>query len=168
MYAARKRNKQDDCDRKSHLLNKLVSSSTRTITKVHNETKHNVISWSYDVQGHVHKCQTGVERYCELANKTVDALHTVSMPCLDDHQVKKGGIGNSGRLVWSLFANRVDCILLRIGRHDILRTVSCLARHVTQWNRTWDRRSARQMSYHHHTGNYRQYCHVGNKASECK
>ena len=98
MYAARKRNKQDDCDRKSDLLNKLVSSSTRTITKFHNETKHNVISWSYDVQGHVHKSQTCVEPYCERANKTADTLHTVSMPCLDDHQVKKEELETVGEL----------------------------------------------------------------------
>ena len=24
------------------------------------------------------------------------------------------------------------------------------------------------ISYIHHTGNYKQYCHVGNKANECK
>ena len=29
-----------------------------------------------------------VERYCELAHKTVDQLRKISTPCFDDHQVK--------------------------------------------------------------------------------
>ena len=41
-----------------------------------------ISSWSYDVEGHAKKC---VERYCELANKTIQQLYKVSTPCIDDH-----------------------------------------------------------------------------------
>ena len=34
-------------------------------------------SWSYDMAGHAKKW---VERYCELANKTIQQLHKVSTP----------------------------------------------------------------------------------------
>ena len=45
----------------------------------------NITAWSYDVEGHAQKC---VERFCELAHKTVDQLQKDSKPCLEDHQVK--------------------------------------------------------------------------------
>ena len=35
-----------------------------------------ISSWSYDLEGHAKKC---VERYCALANKTTQQLHTVSI-----------------------------------------------------------------------------------------
>ena len=47
-------------------------------------------AWSYDMEGHARKC---VERYCVLANKKTEQLYKVSSPCLDDHQIKKGRIG---------------------------------------------------------------------------
>ena len=44
-----------------------------------------ISSWSYDMEGHAKK---GVERYCELANKTTQQLYKVSTPCIDDHHFK--------------------------------------------------------------------------------
>ena len=41
-----------------------------------------ISSWSYDLAGHAKKC---VERYCQLANKTIQQLYKVSTPCIDDH-----------------------------------------------------------------------------------
>ena len=38
------------------------------------------------MEGNAKKC---VERYCELANKTTQQLHTVATPCLDDHHFKE-------------------------------------------------------------------------------
>ena len=43
-----------------------------------------------------------------------------------------------------------------------------LARAVTKWTRACDRRSARLISYFHHTNDDRQYCHVGNTAQHCR
>ena len=36
-------------------------------------------SWSYNKEGHAKKC---VERYCELANKTIQQLYKVATPCM--------------------------------------------------------------------------------------
>ena len=42
-------------------------------------------SWSYDMESCKEMC---VERYCELANKTTQQLHKLSIPCIDDHHFK--------------------------------------------------------------------------------
>ena len=41
------------------------------------KSEANISSWSYDMEGHAKKC---VDRYCELANKTTQQLHTVESP----------------------------------------------------------------------------------------
>ena len=46
------------------------------------------IACSYDMEGHAMK---SVERYCDLANKTVEQLLKVFTPCLDDHLFKEEG-----------------------------------------------------------------------------
>ena len=51
---------------KQDLLTKLVSSSTSTITKFNTDFKNDVVSPSYDTQGHAQKY---VERYCELKSR---------------------------------------------------------------------------------------------------
>ena len=62
------------------------------------------------MEGHAKKC---VERYCELANKTVEQLFQVSTPCLDDHQFKKEEMETVGDL--SKVCNHivVQCLYLR-------------------------------------------------------
>ena len=91
--------------------------------------------------GHAKKC---VERFCELANKTTQQLYKVSTPCIDDHhfeeEMKSGGL-------WS---------------------VNKLARSITKWTKACDKRLNRLISYIHHTCEYRQYCHVGNTAKQCR
>ena len=47
------------------------------------------------MEGHAQQC---AERYCELANKKVEQLYTVSHPCLDDHQFKKEELESVGEL----------------------------------------------------------------------
>ena len=42
------------------------------------------VAWSYDMQGHAHKC---VERYCELANKKTALVQ--SLNSLHDHRFKR-------------------------------------------------------------------------------
>ena len=58
--------------------------------------------------------------------------------------------------------------LARIGRPDILWSVNKLARAVTKWTRACDKRLARLISYIHHTSEFKQYCHVGNTAQQCR
>ena len=62
----------------------------------------------------------------------------------------------------------VKCLYLaRIGRPDILWSVNKLARSITKWTKTCDKRLNRLISYIHHTSEYKQYCHVGNTAKQC-
>ena len=61
------------------------------------------------------------------------------------------------------------CIYLaRIGRPDILWSVNKLARSITEWTKACDKRLSRLISYIHHTCDYKQYCHVGNTAKQCR
>ena len=43
-----------------------------------------------------------------------------------------------------------------------------LARASTTWTRACDKRSARLISCIHHTSEFKQYCHVGNTAQQCR
>ena len=58
--------------------------------------------------------------------------------------------------------------LARIGRLDILWSVNMLARSIKKWTKACDKRLNRLISYGHHTCEYRQYCHVGNAAKQCR
>ena len=62
-----------------------------------------------------------------------------------------------------------QCLYLaRIGRPDILWSVNKLARSIRKWTKACDKRLNRLISYIHHTCEYRQYCHVGNIAKQCR
>ena len=58
--------------------------------------------------------------------------------------------------------------MARIGRPDILWSVNKLARSITKWTKACDKRLNRLISYIHHTSEYKQYCHVGNTAKQCR
>ena len=58
--------------------------------------------------------------------------------------------------------------LTRIGRPEILWSVNKLASSITKWTRNCDKRLNRLISYIHHTSEYKQYCHVGNTAKQCR
>ena len=63
----------------------------------------------------------------------------------------------------------LKCLYLaRIGRPDILWSVNKLARSITKWTKACDKRLNRLISYIHHTCDYKQYCHVGNTAKQCR
>ena len=99
-----------------------------------------------------------------------EQLHTVSTPlCFEDHTFKKRELETVGDL--SDVCSRIvfKCVYLaRNGGPDILWSVHKLARAVTKWTRACDRRSARLISYIHHTNDYRQCCHVGSTAQHCR
>ena len=118
------------------------------------------------MEGHAKKC---VERSCELANKTTQQLYKVSTPCIDDHHFKEEEIKFVGDLSQVCSQIVLKCLYLaRIGRPDILWSVNKLARSITKWTRACDKRLIRLLSYIHHTCEYRQYCHVGNTAKQCR
>ena len=123
-------------------------------------------SWFYDMEGHAKKC---VERYCELANKTTQQLYKVSTPCIDDHHFKEEELESVGELSKVCFQMVLKCLCLaRTGRPDILWSVHKLARSITKWSKSCDTRLNRLISYIHHKCEYRQYCHVGNTAKQCR
>ena len=114
------------------------------------------------MEGHAKKC---VERHCELANRTTQQLCKVSTPCIDDHHFEEE------ELKLSKVCSKIvlKCLYLaRIGRPDILWSVNKLARSVTKWTKACDKRLSRLISYIHHTCEYKQYCHVGNTAKQCR
>ena len=55
----------------------------------------------------------------------------------------------------------LKCLYLaRIGRPDIPWSVNKLARSITKWSKSCDKRLSRLISNIHHTCEYKQYCHV--------
>ena len=116
--------------------------------------------------GHAKKC---VERYCELANKTKQQLYKLSTPCIDDHHFKEEEMKSVGELSKVCSQIVLRCLYLaRIGRPDIQWSVNKLARSMTKWTRTCDKRLNRLISNIHHTCEYKQYCYVGNTAKQCR
>ena len=110
-----------------------------------------------------------MERYCELANKTTQQLYKVSTPCIDDHHFKEEEMKSVGELSHVCSQIVLKCLYLaRIGRPDILWSVNKFARSITKWTKACDKRLNRLISYIHHTCEYKQYCHVGNTAKQCR
>ena len=63
----------------------------------------------------------------------------------------------------------LKCIYLaRMGRLDIIWSVNKQARAITKWNKSRDKRLACLIAYIHHTCEFKQYCHVGNSAQQCR
>ena len=124
-----------------------------------------VSSWSCDMEGHAKKC---VARCCELANRTTQQLHKVSTPCVDDHHFKEEELKSVGELSTVCSQIILKCwYLARIGRPDIIWSVKN-ARSITKWTKACYKRLNRLISYIHHTCEYKQYCHVGNTAKQCR
>ena len=118
------------------------------------------------MEGHAKKC---VERHCELANRTTQQLYKVSTPCIDDHHFKEEEMKSVGELSNTCSQIVLKCLYLaRIGRPDILWSVNKLARSITKWTKACDKRLNRLISYIHHTCEYKQYCHVGKTAKQCR
>ena len=117
-------------------------------------------------EGHAQTCG---ERSFELAEKKTEQLHKVSTPCLDAHHFKKEELETVGDLSNVCSQIVLTCLFLaRIGGPGILWSVNKLARALTKLRRVCDRRSARLISYIHHTHDERQYCRVGNTAQHCR
>ena len=101
--------------------------------------------------------------------KTTQQLYKVSTPCIDDHHFKEEETKSVGELSSTCSQIVLKCLYLaRIGRPDILWSVNKLARSITKWTKACDKRLNRLISYIHHTSEYKQYCHVGNTAKQCR
>ena len=118
------------------------------------------------MEGHAKKC---VKRYCELANKTTQQLYKVPTPCIDDHRFKEEELKSVGELSKVCSQIVLKCSnLARIGRPHIPWSVNKLARSITKWTKSSDKRFSRLISYIHHTCEYKQCCHVGNTTKQCR
>ena len=116
--------------------------------------------------GHANQC---VERHCELANKTIQQLFKVSCPCIDDHHFKEEERKSVGELSNTCSQIVLKCLYLaRIGEFAILWSVNKFARSITKWTKACVKRLNRLVSYAHHTSEYKQHCHVGNTAKQCR
>ena len=158
------RNKQRYCGQLQNHIR--IANFQGRIRKIPFPQNIRISSWSNDMAGHAQKC---VERYCELANKTIQQLYKVSTPCIDDHHFKEEETKSFGELSNTCSQSVLKCLYLaRIGRPDMLRSVNKLARSITKWTKACDKRLNRLISYFHHTSEYKQYYHVGNTAKQCR
>ena len=82
-----------------------------------------------------------MERYCGLANKTIQQLYKISTPCIEDHHFKEEEMKSVGELskVCSQIALK-GFLLARIGRRGILWSVNKFARSITKWTKACDKR----------------------------
>ena len=87
---------------------------------------------------------------------------------MDDHQFKEENesVGDLSAVCSQIVLKCQH--LASIGRLDILWSVNKVARAVTKWTNSCDKRLARLISYIHHTSEYTQYCLVGNTAQQCR
>ena len=126
-----------------------------------------ISSWSYDMVGHAKKC---MERYCEVGKQDDSANSTkylLRASMTTTSKKKKQNLLENCQTHALKFV--LKCLYLaRIGRPDILWSVNKLARAITKWTKACDKRLNRLFSYIHHTSEYKQYCHVGNTAKQCR
>ena len=110
-----------------------------------------------------------VQRSAQEQRRWKIVAYKVSTPCIDDHYFKEEELKSVGELSKVCSSIVLKCLYLaRIGRLDILWSVNKLARSITKWTKACDKRLSRLISYTHHTCEYRQYCHVGNTAKQCR
>ena len=101
--------------------------------------------------------------------RRLNKLYTASTPCIDDHYFKEEETKSVGELSQVCSQIVLKCFhLARNGRPDIFWSVNKLARSIIKWTKACDKRLNRLISYIHHTSEYKQYCHVGNTAKQCR
>ena len=83
--------------------------SARATEKLPSSANLSISSWSHDMEGHAKKC---VERYCELANKTIQQLYKVSTPCIGDHHLKEEEMKSCWRIVNGVLSNCSEMLIL--------------------------------------------------------
>ena len=92
----------------------------------------------------------------------------LSSNCTKSQQFKeeRGFVGEVSKVCSQIV---LKCLYLaRIGRPDNQWSVNTLARAVTKWTRACDKRLVRLISEKRHTSEFKQYCHAGNTAHQCR
>ena len=115
------------------------------------------------MKGHAEK---SVERYCELAHKSVEQLSEVCTPCMDDHQLTKDDFEIVRELadVCPQLGTNVFTLHESVDQTPHGQSMHWLEL-SPKWNRACEKRLARLISYLKCTSSHRQFCHVGD---ECK
>ena len=86
----------------------------------------------------------------------------LSIPCFDDRHFKEEELKCIGKFSNTCSQIFLKCLYLaRIGRPDILWSVNKLARSITKWAKTCDKRLNRLISHIHHTCECKHDCHAG-------
>ena len=84
--------------------------------------------------------------------KTTQQLHKVSTSCMNDHHFKEEKLKSVGGLSKVCSQIVLKCLYwARVGRPDILQSVTKLARSITKWTKACDKRLPRLISYIHIT-----------------
>ena len=96
------------------------------------------------------------------------ALQSInSMPWRPSFQRRR--IEIRGRIVKIMLSNCSEMLLLgTYWTTDIPWSVNKLSRSITKWAKACDKRLSRLISCIHHTSEYKQYCHVGSTAKQCR
>ena len=124
------------------------------------------VAWSYDMEGHGQKM-----RWATLWTSKQESGAKVQSfkPLFGWSSIQAGGTRISWRNVRSLLTN---CLEMPVHGtnwttwHSVAGQQACEISH--KWTQARDRRSARLISYIHHTNDFRQFCHVGNTAQHCR
>ena len=118
---------------------------------------------------HGGSCQEMCGTILWVGKQKTQQFYKVPTPCLHDHHFKEEELKSAGELSNICSQIVLKCLYLaRIGRPDILWSVNKLARSITKWTKACDKRISRLISYIHYTSEYKQYCHVGNTAKQCR
>ena len=104
-------------------------------------------------------------RTIRLSNSTKYLLHASN-----DHHFKEEETKSVGELFKYMLSNCSEMLIAWQELDDPIfyESVSKLPRCITKWTKACDKRLNRLISYIHHTSEYKQYCHVGNTAKQCR
>ena len=119
-----------------------------------------------------------VDNYRAMFESRISAEGTEKLPYSENFRISSWSYDMAGHAKkcverYCELANKTTQQLYKVSTPciddpDILWSVNKLARSITKWTKACDKRLNRLISYIHHTCEYRQYCHVGNTAKQCR
>ena len=106
------------------------------------------------------------QRQCQISKDIVDNYRTMF-----ESRISAGGAEKlpfPQNLCISSWSNDMEVRQRNVWSDIVSWQTNKLARSITKWTKACDKRLNRLISYIHHTCGYRQYCHVGNTAKQCR
>ena len=164
MHSKTMRNKQRYCGQlQNHVWIQNFRRSNWKITMLGKSVYFFVVPW------HGRSCQEMCGTILGVGEQddstTLQSIHSMHRwPPLQRRRFEIRGI-----IVKSMLSNCLEMLIIGTNwTTDILWSVNKLARSITKWAKACDKRLSRLISYIHHTCDYKQYCHVGNTAKQCR